>query len=215
MTLLKATHGRIICDPSPPKEFQALPFTRPFFFRWEHKPAAHLNLTPCQQHIKHLSEHQQVWVGSYPLYTFCIKDAQTLCPFYIHWQHPAPSWSAVGVVPREGDGAWTGPTCSKERALLSLCHCAQHRLVQLHFWVNFSLAKWWLGKGFFLPHCGKCFAITLNMTQIFPCSQDNFNDKGFFNIANLWHLFYTTYNCQIFMRLTSEYKHTLAVQRCD
>lgn len=53
------------------------------------------------------------------------------------------------------------------------------------------------------------------MSRIFPCSQDNFRDKGLFNSAKSWHLFYRMYNCQIFMRLTSEFKHTLVVQRCD
>lgn len=54
-----------------------------------------------------------------------------------------------------------------------------------------------------------------HMSQIFPCSQDNFSDKGLFNSSKSWRLFYTTYNCQIFTWLTSEFKHTLVVQRCD
>lgn len=146
--LLKPAQKRVIRGPSPPKEFQAFPFT--LFFHSEHKPAAHLNLVPCL-HKAPLRAPAGLRGLYHPLPTFCTNVFSILYPP----RHPCPSWGAAGIVPGQG-------LCSEQGAELILhCH-AQHRLRAAALQVNFPLAKWWQGKALFLPHRGESSAFTLN-----------------------------------------------------
>lgn len=122
------------------------------FFHSKHKPAAHLDLIPCH-HTEGISQSTSRAEGALtPLAHFLYKG-QKFSPCYIHQQHPCPSKSAAPQA---------GALCSEQGAELSLhCH-AQHRLRAAALQVNFSLAKWWQGKGLFLPHRGECSALTLN-----------------------------------------------------
>lgn len=106
---------RMICDSSPPKEFQVFSFPSSCF-----SVPAYLNLTPCHHDAKHRSGHQWGWVGSFhPSHIFCSKT-KTLYPCYIHRHHPAPSVGAAG--------------CSLGRGMLQ-------RVAAATLWVNFSLVE--------------------------------------------------------------------------
>lgn len=159
-------------------------------------------------HIRHLSERQQGWGG---FTTPCPLSVQRINVIISMWYPPAAPMPLSGC-------CWccpqAGAPCSEQGAELSLhCH-AQHRGCAAALQLNSSLAKWW--QGIILASPWRVFRLHPEHTsQIFPCSQDNFRDKGLFNSAKLWRLFYTMYNWQIFMWLTSEFKHTLVVQRCD
>lgn len=205
--LLKPTQRRVICGPSPPKQFQAFPFTRPFFSIQStsllHTWIPFLATTP-KASLRAPAGRR----GLLPPLAHFLCKGQMLCPYDIHQQHPCPSQSAAGV-PRQGPRA-------QSREQSSAC-TAMHSTgsVQLHSRWTFLLLNDGKGRDYFASPWRVFRLHPEHMSQIFPCSQDNFRDKGLFNSAKLWRLFYTMYNRQIFMRLTSEFKHTLVVQRCD
>lgn len=190
----------MICGPSPP-------FSRPCF--------SILSTSVLHAWISFLGTTRKASLRApaglrglyHPLPTFCAKDK---C-YYLHVISTSGTHALLEVLLVLSPGR---SPCSEQGAELSLhCH-AQHRVCAAALQLNSSLAKWW--QGIILASPWRVFRLHPEHTsQIFPCSQDNFRDKGLFNSAKLWRLFYTMYNWQIFMWLTSEFKHTLVVQRCD
>lgn len=212
-TLLKPMHGRTICDPSPPKEFQVLPFKGSCF-------SVQACCTPESDSLpppRKASRRAPVGLGGLlPSLAHFLYTGPNLWLYYIHRQRPAPSRSAAGVVPGQGGLRLAGSPLlgAGSRAQPVPRHTAEGRR-------SCSLGElfscWMMVReGILLASPWQMFCLrTEYVSRIFPCSQDNFRDKGLFNSAKSWHLFYRMYNCQIFMRLTSEFKHTLVVQRCD